>query len=244
MKSKAICLFLFLVSWILSIAQYDLAATAYTDYVNGKLDEAASKYKQIENQGQSSADIYYNLGCIYLKQNKISEARLSFEKALRLDPSSGNIKEGLRQVRSKIEPSIESLPPFILYKWFVFIRDLSSSKGWGILLLVGTLILSLLGTLYALNKINLKLVHLTIFAGWVCILGLFFISRIRFESSSEFVVIMNQPLRVAPEENSQELIPLGAGTKVTLKDSLQAWYKVTLENNDDGWLPKVVLNKI
>jgi uncharacterized protein YgiM (DUF1202 family) len=36
-------------------------------------------------------------------------------------------------------------------------------------------------------------------------------------------------------------LPLGAGTKVQILDSLSAWYKVNLENNDEGWLPKVAL---
>ena len=70
---------------------------------------------------------------------------------------------------------------------------------------------------------------------------MFYLSRSHYENKKESILILNQNMHVAPDPNSQVALPLGAGTKVQILDSLSAWYKVNLENNDEGWLPKVAL---
>lgn len=226
------------------LSQNELMTSAYTDYMAGRLDEALLKYTKLIQEGHYSSDLYYNLGCIYLKQNNNTQARLQFEKALRLDPSSSAIKKGIALSKANIEPDIEALPPFILYKWFVWVRNLWSSTSWGWLLLISILGLSFSGIL-KLNG-NQRVTNKILYLGLLIsiLFSLFYFSRKMYEHKKECILILNQAMHVAPDPNSQVALPLGAGTKVLILDSLSAWYKVNLENNDEGWLPKVALVRI
>lgn len=236
--------FLFLIVVFISrtgLSQSELVASAYSDYVAGRMDDALIKYTKLVQEGFHSADLYYNLGCIYLKQQNISQARLYFEKALRLNPSSSPIQQGIRQSKAGIEPDIEALPPFIMYKWFLKIRNLFSASGWGWLLLFTITLLSVIGILNLTGKLSTFFRNRYIILLFPVLIGIFYLSRSFYENKKESILILNQNMHVAPDPNSQVALPLGAGTKVQILDSLSAWYKVNLENNDEGWLPKVAL---
>jgi tetratricopeptide (TPR) repeat protein len=225
-------------------SQSELSASAYTDYMAGNLDDAINNYNSLISSGHFSADIYYNLGCIYLNQNNISMARLNFEKALRLNPASIQIKNGIARTKSAIEPSIDALPPFILYKWFLNIRNLFSSAGWGWLLLISIFIMAGIGILKLQGRLILQNKTIYLLSLMPIFFTLFYISRLIHEHKRESILILNQGMHVAPDPESQVALPLGAGTKVLILDSLSNWYKVNLENNDEGWLPKVALEGI
>ncbi len=236
--------FLFLAVVFISnsgLSQSELFASAYSDYAAGRTDDALLKYTKLVEEGFHSADLYYNLGCVYLKQNNISQARLYFEKALRLNPSSSAIKQGIVKSKASIEPDIEALPPFILYKWFLGVRNLLSASGWGWLLLFSIILLSAVGILNLTGNLTTMLRKPYIFLLFPLLIGMFYLSRSHYENKKESILILNQNMHVAPDPNSQVALPLGAGTKVQILDSLSAWYKVNLENNDEGWLPKVAL---
>ena len=73
---------------------------------------------------------------------------------------------------------------------------------------------------------------------------IFFISRLSFENLPRAILMKSTPLKIAPDANAQELLPLGSGTNLEVIDSLQGWYKIQLENNDQGWLLKQSIEKI
>ncbi len=241
---KFILFLLFTIPGRILFSQHELLASADSDYRSGNVNDAVAKYNSLIVEGYQSADLYYNLGCIYLKQNNISRARLNFEKALRLNPSSSKIKKGIAKAKSAIEPSIDALPPFILYKWFLAIRNLFSSVVWGWLVLISVFIYSGIGILNLNGKSILRKNGLYFVSLVPIFFFLFYLSRDAYEHKKESVLILNQGMHVAPDPNSQVALPLGAGTKVLILDSLSNWYKVNLENNDEGWLPKVALEGI
>lgn len=241
---KLLLLFVIIFTAINAFPQNNLAIEANQEYTAGHFENAISKYQDLLHFSGPSADIYYNLGLAYLKLDKVFEARLNFERALLLNPSSGLVKRGIKQSTAHIEPKIESLPPFILYKWFSSIRDLLPGNSWGWLFLFSALTLGLFGILNQLNTINTKSIFMYLLYGLFFLTGIFYFSRITFEAKPNCIISQNVNLRIAPDENSQILLPLGIGTKMEIIDSLQTWYKVTLENNDDGWLSKNVLSRI
>src|SRR5262245_31383661 len=52
----------------------------------GKLNEAIRLYKQVLALTPSHAQVWNNLGCVYLAQGKLKKARAGFERALVLMP--------------------------------------------------------------------------------------------------------------------------------------------------------------
>ena len=76
------------------------AEVAYTKEDYGK---AIELYEGLLKTHGESAEIYYNLGNAYYKENKIAPAILNYERALLLDPGDGDIRFNLQLARQKDE---------------------------------------------------------------------------------------------------------------------------------------------
>lgn len=217
-------------NWALELAQ------------KGSFDEAAAIYEnQIRLYGPT-ADLYFNLGTVYLQANKIALSRIALEKALRLDPGNKSVQTQLEILKQKIDPQIDALPSFLPYRWFIQIRNELSVKGWGWVLL-GLSWVTMVGVM--VRRKGTKRYFSPLILLWWLLLGfsaLAYYSGTLNRNEPFFVLMQDHPLHIAPDSSSQVLIPLGEGSKAQLLDSLGAWYKVILENNDQGWLPKVSLN--
>ena len=74
------------------------AEVAYTKEDYGK---AIELYEGLLKTHGESAEIYYNLGNAYYKENKIAPAILNYERALLLDPGDGDIRFNLQLARQK-----------------------------------------------------------------------------------------------------------------------------------------------
>ena len=81
------------------------AEVAYTKEDYGK---AIELYEGLLKTHGESAEIYYNLGNAYYKENKIAPAILNYERALLLDPGDGDIRFNLQLARQKSVDKISS----------------------------------------------------------------------------------------------------------------------------------------
>ena len=91
------------------------AEVAYTKEDYGK---AIELYEGLLKTHGESAEIYYNLGNAYYKENKIAPAILNYERALLLDPGDGDIRFNLQLARQKSVDKIEPVGDFFLHRWF------------------------------------------------------------------------------------------------------------------------------
>lgn len=206
---------------------------------NGQFEQAAVIYESIIQQEGPSADLYYNLGTIYLSDQRIAEARIALEKALRLEPGNKLIQRQLEVLKTKIDPKIDALPAFLLYQWFIRLRNMADSAGWG----WGLLFLSYLTLVWFMMRRTGNLFNLPSWIGYsmvtaICLTCILYFSSLRYQQQNFNILMVDQPLQIAPDSLSQVLLPLGKGSKAEVIDSLGVWYKVILENNDQGWLPK------
>lgn len=217
---------------------------AFQLFAKGQYEAALNKYKSLTEQYGASADVYFNAGICNLYLHHIGEARLDFERALLLKPDSRRIKEQISLINQGIEPKIESLPPFFLYKWITGVRDLFNQATWGWLTLVFSCCFGVLVIIrYALDRHDLGSYQAVVILCFT-LCGLFFLARNKFERTPNAILMAPNALKIAPESQAQDLLPLGIGTKMQVIDSLQDWYKVQLENNDQGWVTKSSINKV
>jgi tetratricopeptide (TPR) repeat protein len=227
-----------------SVIPSERSTEAFQKYASGDFEAARTLYIQLVDRYGPSSDLFYNIAICELAMHHINNAKLSFEKALLLKPANSKIKMQLAAINETIEPKIEALPPFLLYKWFISIRDLLNQFSWGWVTLILGVLLGFIGTLkHGFNKF-IPLYIWTISLSCFFLSIIFYFSRVQYEETLRGIIMESVPLKVAPASNAQELIPLGAGTKLEIKDSLQVWYKVQLENNDQGWIQKSNIQKI
>ena len=97
------------------------AEVAYTKEDYGK---AIELYEGLLKTHGESAEIYYNLGNAYYKENKIAPAILNYERALLLDPGDGDIRFNLQLARQKSVDKIEPVGDFFLHRWFDKVQGL------------------------------------------------------------------------------------------------------------------------
>lgn len=232
-----VCIHLVLVTFQLN--GQDALNQAYELGQKGLYDQAASIYAdQIRLHGPS-ADLYFNLGTALLNSNQIAGARIALEKAIRLEPGNKPVQKQLEVLKQKIEPQIEAQPDILPYQWFIRLRNVWTPRGWGLaffLLIYLTALWILLYRAGRAGRIPFRMFYPML--AIVALTGLLYCSGIRNQNENFYVLINDHPLHVAPDSSSQVLIPLGEGSKADVLDSLGLWYKVLLENNDQGWLPK------
>ncbi len=219
-------------------------------YQNKQYTVAFDLYQGLIDEGHVSPALYYNMGNVCYRQNKLGLAILYYEKALKLAPRDQEIKTNLALAKSQQADQIDPLPPFFLDRWRHGIQSLLSANAWsllGILFLwigVGGLILWILGKERKQRKwgfiAGISLLTASILPFYLSA------SRAQFEQHSGTAILLDQEygLRSAPEEGSTILVPLHEGVKLVIIDQIGDWLKVKLEDGELGWLPKKSLGMI
>src|SRR5262245_11481332 len=72
----------------------------------GKFNEAIRLYKQVLALTPNHAEVWNNLGCVYLAQGKLKKARAGFERALVLMPELFDDFAGVRAMLVAVNPAI------------------------------------------------------------------------------------------------------------------------------------------
>ena len=105
-------------------------------YQAKKYNEAADLYEQLLAEGYCSAELEYNLGNAYFRQNELGRAILHFERASLLSPNDGDIRHNLKTAKSKVVDEFSLLPKFFLTNTWQQMRMSMSATAWGIMALV------------------------------------------------------------------------------------------------------------
>jgi outer membrane protein assembly factor BamD (BamD/ComL family) len=90
----------------------ELWTEAERAYREGEFAEAVVAYEAIIAQGMESAELYYNLGNAYFKQNNLGRSILFYNRAQLLNPSDEDVRHNLVYARTKTKDNIQQLPAF------------------------------------------------------------------------------------------------------------------------------------
>lgn len=211
-------------------------------YKSGDYQAAAAAYTQVLDAGFESAELYYNLGNAYYRQDEFGQAVLNYERSLRLSPNFRDARQNLALAQSRTEDQIESLPELFVVRWLKALLNLFSPRGWRVCLLVLALfagvcvVLFRVGPSYALRK-----------GGFVgaCVLAVLLAAAIACAAashhrlSSHRTAVVTAPMLVvksSPEQGSVDKLVLHDGTEVTVEETLGDWLKVSIADGNSGWV--------
>lgn len=223
----------------------DEADAAYIDknYVESiQLYEAqVSEHKLIN---QESAQIYYNLGNAYFRNNQIAKAIVNYERALLLEPGDSDIRHNLRFAKTRIEDKIDSADSFFINKWVRSIQNLYSGNTWAVIGIVFFVMLIFAIGLYMIST-QLVLRKVSFYTG-IVLLSLVIITNVfAFKQKNKIVnrstgIIMAASVSIytSPDAHSQELFRLHEGAKVKVKREEGRWIEIVIANGSVGWLQK------
>ena len=210
------------------------AEVAYTKEDYGK---AIELYEGLLKAHGESAEIYYNLGNAYYKENKIAPAILNYERALLLEPGDGDIRFNLQLARQKSVDKIEPVGDFFLHRWFDKVQNIGGCRiRWAqtgivcFILFIGCLILFFFSKWIHLKKIGFYL-------GLVFLVLVIFANIFAGNQKDELVnrksAIVFAPtvtVKSSPDASGTDLFILHEGTKVSVKSKLGDWNEIEMED--------------
>lgn len=230
--------------WAQNDTLFEEGNTAYTD---GDYATAIEKYEQILHNGETSADLYYNLGNSYFKANNIAPSIYYFEKALQLNPNDRDIKNNLMIARNMVIDDVSADPETgISGLWKGVVSSLGYNQ-WGWLAIVFTVFFAALFLLYyftrksGLKRTFFSFSMLCIFLALFSLI--FAIQQKKDFSNNNYAIIFAQEavVRGEPTMRSDEIFVLHEGTKVEVLETYQEWIKFELPNGLQGWMDKTDL---
>ena len=97
------------------------------DYV-----EALRLYTEMEKKGMVSADILYNIGNCYYRQNNYPMAVLYYCRVIRIDPSNSDAQFNLKLCKARIGGDFNKQPEMFFISWTRNLVKSRSANQWGI----------------------------------------------------------------------------------------------------------------
>lgn len=219
-------------------------------YRDAEYERALEAYSEIEGRGYVSSDLFYNMGNVYFKMERIPEAILYYERALVLSPSDEDISNNLDMAREMTVDRIEKVPEFIFKTWIRDFNYMLPSDAWAWLSLAFLVFAAFSACMYFLGRTS-GLRKSFFFTGAVMLLFAvvsfgFSYSQYRHYSERDAAVVMSSASSVkgSPDDSGKSLMILHGGTKVRIMEELSGWSRIELEDGRQGWIRNADVERV
>jgi len=214
---------------------------------NEQYKDAIQVWEKLHSEGEVSADLYYNLGNAYYRDQQWGRAVLSYERALLLNPNFDDATYNLLLVKERLTDNLAEVDAFFLNDWWIRASKVFPSNVWsvlGLLLIAGSLgmIAAFLTKRIQLRRRWLVLsIALGFMVGSICLLLGHTRKQAVIDPQYAIILVEETPLYSGADLQSVELTQIHEGLKINIQDRIGDWFKVRLSDGDIGWLPKEVL---
>jgi tetratricopeptide (TPR) repeat protein len=219
-------------------------------YAKGKYKEAAASYEQVLAAGYFSAEVYFNLGNAYYKQEEIPLTILNYEKAGKLSPDDDDIKVNIQLANLKIADKIDAVPEFFLTKWWRSFLLSCPAEVLSVLSVIGFLMGFALLIVY-LFAVSIAVKRPAFYSGIVLLVFALLITGVAslqnsYLKSSNGAVIFSGTVNVksGPKDSFKTLFVIHEGLKVHVKEQNEGWIRIELPNGNVGWISAASVKKI
>jgi len=219
-------------------------------YNEGNYNEAINEFKTIIDNGEHSVAVYFNLGNTYYKLNDIANSIYYYEKALKLKQNDTDVLNNLAYSKNMLIDKVGVLPKNQVSEFFKSISNYLDTQQWFILGIIFEYLFLAAFLIYFFNsKSFLKKKYFTISVIFFSVAIVFiFIGINRFENEKNIIsaIIFDNEInfRTEPNFRSEVLFNLHKGTKVVLKEELNEWGLVEINDGNKGWIELESIKKI
>jgi tetratricopeptide (TPR) repeat protein len=227
-----------------------LFETANNYYNQGEFELAIDNYESIINNGEHSAEVYFNLGNAYYKSNNIASSIYFYEKALKLKPNDSEISNNLRFAQNMTIDEIAETPQVGFGRIYNNLVNTFSFDNWAKVAVVGGFMCVILFLLYYFS-INTNFKRITFIGSFigvvVAVFSLFMaFQKQNFDSSFNEAIIFAKAIDIKSEPNSDSsnLFRLHEGTKVKIIDNLLGWNQIEIADGQKGWIPSESIKQL
>lgn len=226
---------------------FDEANSAYQE---GNYEEAVSKYEEILDNGEASAELYYNLGNSYYKLNKVAPSIYYYEKALQLKPGDEDIQNNIEFARNMAIDDIEEVEQTGIGQWINGLISVFSFSTWAVLGILFSVFFVILFLFYYFSHTPLYkriLFGSAIASIILCIVSVIFaFQQQSYIEDNQYAIIFSEEAEVRDEPNlrGDSSFELHEGTKARVLEDFQQWSRIELANGAQGWVQSDNLRKL
>jgi len=223
---------------------------ANQNYKEGKYQEAINLYQEIEAKDSVSSTLFFNLANSHYKLNNVANTIYYYEKALILNPLNTDAFNNLEFAKRMTIDNIEELPKTFLQRLEINYIQKFSYNQWAKFAVGFSVLFAILFLLFFFaNASNKKRVYFLI-----SVISLFFLIVTTSISYNQYNKAQNKKhgiifapkvlVKNAPTINSDEVFTLHEGTKITILDAVDNWYKIVLADGKIGWISSENLKEL
>ncbi len=243
---KKIALFVFLVAGFgfSKASENDVFKIGNDAYLNNNFEVAITSYRQLEKEGYQSSELYFNLGNAYYKTDSIANAILYYEKAKKLAPSDEDVIANLKIANLKTIDKTEAKEPLIFKTWWDNFLTSKSADTWGVFCIVSLFLAFIFLLLFRLTNSYLRkqLLFISFSAFLIGAISFYFLAsanhKLQTESRQAILFLSSATIKSAPTEGSKDLFIIHEGAKVNIIEKDNSWFRIRLDNGNEGWLPE------
>lgn len=217
-------------------------ANADSAYARQQYQQAIKDYEELLGKGVS-ADLYYNLGNSYYREDNMTRAVLNYERALLLSPGDRDIRINLQIARGKTIDKITPESEMFFVTWYHSLVNIMSVDGWARLALISLALAIVLALIYLFSaKVWLRKIG---FFGGIALVAIFLVSNVfAYQQKQELIhrtgaIVISSAVQIksTPVKNGKDLFMLHEGTKVEIiDDSMRDWKEIKVADGKDGWI--------
>ena len=219
-------------------------ANADAEYSKGNYQQAAVDYNELLKQGESAV-LYYNLGNCYYRLGNITQSVIAYERAQRLAPANGDVRNNLEFVRNKTIDKIVPVDGMFFMSWYEALVNSFGADGWAhmavfsFVLCLLMILLFLLGRLEWMRRVGF---YAAILLGVVFVCSNLFAwqQKRAFDSRDKAVVVApTVNVKSTPADSGSDAFVIHEGTSLTITDrTMKQWFSVRLANGKEGWVKR------
>lgn len=227
--------------------KFDKANTAYN---NAKYEIAAGLYNSIIENGQTSVDVYFNLGNAYLKQNKLADAIYAYEKALTIKPNSEFVHQNLAHAQTLTIDQFSEVKISDFQGFLNRLHLLLSVDQWAYLVVLFAILMCLSFVVYLIKgNSKLKRTGFTFFVVFLILASLSFWQANRLSEAyqtKDYAILFDEEIEAynEPNQRSESVMMLHEGTKIELLSRFNDYQEVRLPDGTVVWMRNVNYKEI
>ena len=217
-------------------------------FLDGRYSEAISHYEAIRASGIGSGPLYYNLGTAYFKADDLGRSMANFQRALRLNPRDGDLRENIRILRGRTLDKEMRKGRFPLLR---LAGEVAGRLTWREWLVWGEALYVLWMILVALRfarpslrgrfRTGIQIVSVAL----LMVIGLLGRAYRDQEILRQAVVLPGETaIRSGPGERFTEEFLLHPGTVLVIEGQTEGWALVEVGPDLKGWLKADAIEEI
>lgn len=213
-------------------------------YKSEEYENALQMYQTLIDKGYNNPVFTYNLGNIYFKLNQPAQARVWYERTLKMQPNHEDALYNINILKRNLKDVIKKEPHAFDFVITLFERINMNYIFYPLILLLHLFFLASAYQILTKKKLR-KLISLYV------ILLLFFaffsvglIIKIKINEREFGIILQDHTVRNGPGDSYTPAFSIHSGTKVQIKNKENDWLGITLENGLSGWIKKEAIEKI